>query len=107
MEDVIKVVKSRKVSGLLTKVDTHATKNEAKKPERDWFLGILLSIIGAILLGNMLVSTRVKTTRRRQKASSRREQAVKKGERAKATGQEQKSIMTGASAISWRQRNYF
>ena len=55
----------------------------------------------------MLVSKRVKTTRQRQKASSRREQAVKKGERAKATEQEQKSIMTGASAISWRQRNYF
>ena len=35
MEDVIKVVKSHKVSGLLTKVDTQATKNEAKKPERD------------------------------------------------------------------------
>ena len=53
MNDIIKIVKSLEESGLFIKNDSKTIKNEAKK-QKGGFLGMLLSILGASLLGNLL-----------------------------------------------------
>ena len=55
MDHIMKIIKSLKESGLLTKGVTKTTKNEAKE-QRSGFLGMLLGTIGASLLGNILTS---------------------------------------------------
>ena len=53
MEDVIKIVKSLKDSGLLLKGVTEAVQNEVKE-HKGGFLSMLLGTLGASLLGNLL-----------------------------------------------------
>ena len=53
MNDLMKIVKSLEVSGLLIKGISETIKNEAKK-QKGWFLRILLGILGASLLENIL-----------------------------------------------------
>ena len=53
MDHIMKIIKSLKESGLLTKGVTKTTKNEAKE-QRSGFLGMLLGTIGASLLENIL-----------------------------------------------------
>ena len=51
MEDVMKIVKCLKDSGLLIKSFSETIQNEAKN-QKDGFLGKLLGSLGASLLGN-------------------------------------------------------
>ena len=51
IEDIIKMVKSLDESGLLMKVISETTKNEAKEPKRR-FLTMLLWTLAASILGN-------------------------------------------------------
>ena len=53
MEDLIKLVKSLEVSGLLLRGVTESVQNEVKE-QKDRFLSMLLSTLGASLLGNLL-----------------------------------------------------
>ena len=53
MNDIIKIVKSLKDSGLLLKGVTKTVQNEVKEP-KGGFLSMLLSTLGASLLGNHL-----------------------------------------------------
>ena len=53
MNDVMKIVNSLEESSLLIKVLPETIKNEAKE-EKGGFLGVLLVIFGASLLGNLL-----------------------------------------------------
>ena len=53
MEDIMKIVKSRKESRLLIKGISETTKNEVKE-EKGEFLGLLLGTLAANALGNML-----------------------------------------------------
>ena len=53
MEDIIKIVKSLKDSGLLLKGVTETVKNEVKE-QKGGFLQILLGTLVASLLGNLL-----------------------------------------------------
>ena len=53
MNDIIRVIKSLKESGLLIKGVNEIIKNEAKE-EKGIFLSMLLGTLGAGLLGNML-----------------------------------------------------
>ena len=53
MNYIMKIVKSFEESGLLIKVVGKTNKNEAKE-QKGGFLGMLLSTLGASLLGNML-----------------------------------------------------
>ena len=53
MNDIIKIVKSLKESGLLIKDISKTIKNEAKE-QKGGFLSMLLSTLGASLLGNLL-----------------------------------------------------
>ena len=53
MEDLIKIVKSFKGSGLLLNEVTESVKNEVKE-QRGGFLSMLLGKLGASLLGNLL-----------------------------------------------------
>ena len=53
MNDIIKIIKSLEKSGLLIKGVSKTIKNEAKE-QKGGFLGILLGILGASLLGNLL-----------------------------------------------------
>ena len=59
MDDIMKLVKSLGITGLLIKGVSETIQNEAKKQEVG-FLGMLLGTIGATLLGNSLGSKRVK-----------------------------------------------
>ena len=54
MEDIMKIVKSLKDSGLLLKGVSETIQNEAKE-QKGGFLSMLLGALGACLLGNMLV----------------------------------------------------
>ena len=54
MNDIMKIVKCLKESGLLIKVVTEATQNEAKE-QKGWFLGILLRTLGPSLLGYLII----------------------------------------------------
>ena len=53
IEDIMKIVKFLKDSALLLKDVTQKIKNKTKE-QRDGFLGMLFSTLGASLLGNML-----------------------------------------------------
>ena len=53
MKDIIKIVKSLEDSGLLLKGVSKTVQNESKKQKRG-FLSMVLSTLGASLLGNML-----------------------------------------------------
>ena len=54
LNDIMKIVKSLEESGLLIKgVKLKTTKNKAKK-QKGGFLGMLLGILAASLLGNLL-----------------------------------------------------
>ena len=52
MEDIIKIVKSVEDSGLLLKGVTETVENEVKE-QKGGFLSMLLSTLGASLLGNL------------------------------------------------------
>ena len=54
MEDILKIVKSLKDSGILLKRVSKTIKNEAKEQEGR-FLSMLLGMLGASLLGDMLL----------------------------------------------------
>ena len=60
MEDIIKIVKSLKDSGLLIKGVRKTIKKEAKK-QNGGFLGMFLGALGASFLGNLLAGKSVKT----------------------------------------------
>ena len=53
MDDLIKIVKSLEVSGLLLKGITESVENE-RKEQKGGFLSMLLGTLGASLLGNLL-----------------------------------------------------
>ena len=53
MEDVLKIIKSFEDTGLLLEGVSKKIKNETKE-EKGGFLSMLLSLLGANLLGNML-----------------------------------------------------
>ena len=53
MEDIIKIVKSLKDSGLLLKGVSEAVQNEVNE-QKGRFLSMLLGTLGASLLGNIL-----------------------------------------------------
>ena len=53
IEDIMKIVKSLKDSGLLLKGVSETTQNEAKE-QKGGFLSMLLGTLSAILLGSML-----------------------------------------------------
>ena len=53
MEDIIKILKSLEECGLLLKGVTETVQNEAKE-QKGGFLSMLLSTLGASLLGNIL-----------------------------------------------------
>ena len=55
MDDLIKIVKSLEDSGLLLKGITESVQNEIKE-QKDGFISMLLSTLGASLLGNLLTS---------------------------------------------------
>ena len=59
MNDIMKIVKSLGIAGLLIKYVSETIQNEAKKQEVG-FIGMLLGTIGASLLRNALGSKRVK-----------------------------------------------
>ena len=61
MNDIMKTTKSFEQSVLLTNGVSKTIKNEAKE-KRGGFIGTLLVIIGASLLGNLLGGKRVKKT---------------------------------------------
>ena len=60
MEDIIEIVKSLEDSdsGLLLKLVSETTQNEAKE-QKGGFLSMVLGTLGASLLGNMLAGKRV------------------------------------------------
>ena len=58
MDDILKIVKFLKVSGLLLKGASEAIQNEAKE-QKLWFPSILLGTLAASLLGNMLQRKRI------------------------------------------------
>ena len=53
MENIIKIVKSLEVSGLLLKGVTETVQKEVKE-QKGGFLSMLLGTLGVILLGNIL-----------------------------------------------------
>ena len=55
MNDIMKIIKSLKGSGLLVKCVSETIKNEAKE-QKGGFLGMLSGPLGASLLGNLLTS---------------------------------------------------
>ena len=59
MKDIIEIVKSLGDSGLLLKGVSEAIQNEAKE-KKDGFLSMLLSTLGASLLGNILAGKGMK-----------------------------------------------
>ena len=58
MGDIIKIVKSLEDSCLLVKGITETVQNEVKK-QRGGFLSALLGLLGASLLGDLLIGKRV------------------------------------------------
>ena len=55
MNNIMKIIKSFEESGLLIKGVSETIKNEAKE-QKGGFLGMLLDILGASILGNLLTS---------------------------------------------------
>ena len=60
MQDLLKIVKSLKNSGLLLSGITETVKNQVKV-QKSGFLSMLLGTLGASLLGNMLAGKNVIT----------------------------------------------
>ena len=61
MDDIMKIVKPLKESGLLIKRISETIKNEAKEQNRIFF-GMFLSTLGASFLGNLLTGkSRIRT----------------------------------------------
>ena len=58
IEDIIKIVKSLKDSGLLLKGVTETVQNEVKE-QKGGFLSMLLGTLGASLLGNIWAGKRI------------------------------------------------
>ena len=58
INDIIKIVKSPKDSGLLSKGVTETVQNEVKE-QKAGFLSMLLGTLGASLLGNLLTGKRI------------------------------------------------
>ena len=58
MGDIIKIVKSLEDSCLLVKGITETVQNEVKK-QRGGFLSALLGLLGASLLGDLLIDKRI------------------------------------------------
>ena len=66
MDGIIKIVKSIGDSGLFKKQSvTKTTKNDAKE-QKYGFFSVLLSILGAILLQNLLIGSEIKAKIPRQ-----------------------------------------
>ena len=61
IKDIIKIVKSLEDSGLLLKGVTETFQNEAKE-QKGGFLGMLLGLLGASLLGNNLAGKEATAT---------------------------------------------
>ena len=55
MEDIMKIIKSLKESGLLIKGVIETIKNQVKNEQEGGFTAILIGTLGAILLGSILV----------------------------------------------------
>ena len=60
MEDLLKIVKSLENSGLLLNGVTKSVKNEIKE-QKGGFLSMLLSTMGASLLGNLFAGKGINT----------------------------------------------
>ena len=58
MEDIMKIVKSLEYYGLLIKGVSETIQNDAKE-QKGGFLSMLLGTLGASLLGNILVGTKI------------------------------------------------
>ena len=78
MNDIMKIIKSPKGSGLLIKGVVETIKNEAKEQKRGFF-SMLLCTLGASLIGNLLTG---KST-------------IRAGEGAIATSQGQGTVRAG------------
>ena len=78
MNDIMKIIKSPKGSGLLIKGVVQTIKNEAKEQKRGFF-SMLLCTLGASLIGNLLTG---KST-------------IRAGEGAIATSQGQGTVRAG------------
>ena len=78
MNDIMKIIKSPKGSGLLIKGVVQTIKNEAKEQKRGFF-SMLLCTLGASLIGNLLTG---KST-------------IRAGEGAIATSQGQVTVRAG------------
>ena len=72
MEDIIKIVKSIKDSGLLLKNVRETIQNKAKD-QTGGFLSMLLGTLGASLLGNILADKGAITKRGNEKTRSKRQ----------------------------------
>ena len=71
MEDIIKIVKFLEDSGLLLKGVTEAVQNEVKE-QKGRFLSMVLSTLGASLLGNILASKGAIATSNRPEINKKR-----------------------------------
>ena len=78
MEDIIKIVKSLKESGLLLKVVTETVQNEVKE-QKGGFLSMLLGTLGASLLGNLLTGRGIYRARKGKGTNRAREGVLRVG----------------------------
>ena len=79
MEDIIEIVKSLEDSdsGLLLKLVSETTQNEAKE-QKGGFLSVVLGTLGASLLGNMLAGKRAIAASQRWGVNRAREGEIEK-----------------------------
>ena len=63
MDNIIKIIKALKESGLLIKFVRETTENKAIE-QKDGFISILLDTLAATLLGNILTGKGVELTKR-------------------------------------------
>ena len=68
MDDIIKIVKSLKNSGLLIKSVSETVENEVKE-QKGGVLGVLASTLGASSLGNMLRGKEMKSKKTEHEAT--------------------------------------
>ena len=54
MHDIMEIIKSLEESALLIK-DVNKKKISKAKEQEGWFLSVLLGLLGAVLLGNLLI----------------------------------------------------
>ena len=78
IEDIIKIVKSLKDSGLLLKGVTEIVQNEVKEQKRG-FLSMLLGTLGATLSGNLLTGRGVNRARKGKRINRAGEGIVRAG----------------------------